>query len=146
MAHPVYGVGLLNQTPLLLVVASIGDGYARVVFSDVTGETTGAPAYTATHPTFSRAITAGASYTTVTPDTISAIGPSSFEGRHTYGTPPSYGAGVGSWPIAVRNGVSIRTRFPEGNGPVIPSSCALALSAGATGNFQWSATVHFEEL
>lgn len=147
MAHPLYGVGLINQAPLLLVIAGSGSaGYARVTLSDFTGYLTGVAPYTGTHPTFSRATSAGAAYSTLTPQNISAIGPSAFEGRYAYGVPPTYGAGVGSFPVTVRDGVSIRTRFPKDSGPVIPHDCPLAISAGATGNFAWNANIHFEEL
>lgn len=146
MAHPVYGVGLLDQAPLLLVLAHAGNGYARVTFSDIHGETTGVAPYTASHPTYSRATSAGAGYSTITPYNVSGFGVSALEGRYAYGVPPTYGAGVGSFPCAVRDGVSIRTRFPMNSGPVIPSDCPLAIAADATGNFQWSANVHFEEM
>ena len=146
MAHPVYGVGLLNQAPLLLVLAHAGNGYARVTFSDISGLTTGVGPYTATRPTFSRATSPGAGYSTLVPYNVSGFGTSALEGRYAYGVPPTFGAGVGSWPVSVRDGVSIRTRFPQRSGPVIPSDCPLAISAGATGNFVWNANIHFEEL
>lgn len=147
MAHPVFGVGLNNQAPLLLVIAGTGSaGYARVTLSDFSGVTTGVAPYTASHPTFSRATSAGAGYSTLTPQKVNALQPSAFEGRYGYGVPPTYGAGVGSFPITVRDGVSIRTRFPQASGPVIPYDCPLAISGAATGNFVWNANVHFEEL
>ena len=146
MTHPVFGVGLRNQTPLLLVVAHTASGYARLTFSDMQGETFGAGPYTATHPTFSRVTSPGSGYSTITPYAVNAVGTPTVEGRHTYGVAPTFGAGVGSYPITVRDGLSIRTYFPQNSGPVIPSDCPLAIAAGATGNFRWSANVHFEEL
>lgn len=146
MPHPIYGVGLIEQAPLLLVLAHASAGYARVTFSDISGFTTGAGPYTATHPTFSRATSAGAGYSTITPYNVSGWGTSSLEGRYNYGAPPTYGAGVGAYPITVRDGISIRVRFPQYSGPVIPSTCPLVIAAGATGNLQWSANIHFEEL
>lgn len=147
MAHPVYGVGLKNQAPLLLVIAGTGSaGYARVTLSDFSGVTTGAGPYTVPHPTFSRATSAGAGYSTLTPYSVNGLQPSAFEGRYAYGVLPTAGAGAGAFPVTVRDGVSIRTRFPQNSGPVIPYDCPLAISGAVTGNFVWNANVHFEEL
>jgi hypothetical protein len=148
MAHPLYGVGLKDQAPLLLVIAPTGtDGLARVVYTDVTGRIVGGGAKTALRPVFSRATTVGVGYSTLTPDKLTPFAAtSSFEGRHTYGTPPTMGESSADYPMDERDAIGIRVRLPQGSEVLIHDSCHWGVQADATGDWNWDVNVHFEEI
>ncbi len=147
MTHPLYAVGLRDQAPLLLVLADAGvvDVMARVKYWEVVADVGATPA-TATRPIWSRATTAGAGYSTVTPGPLNPyVQASQFEGRYNYGVPPDHGEGTTAFPFS-RDGYAQRVQFPDQCGPIFGDFCNMSLQADATGTLTWSANVIFEEL
>lgn len=146
MTHPLYAVGLRNQAPLLLVLADAGvaDVMARLKYWEVAGDD--ASAGTATRPTWSRATTAGAGYSVLIPGPLNPyVQASQFEGRYAYGVAPDHGTSTSPFPLE-RDGYAQRVQFPDQCGPIFGDFCNMALQAGATGTWTWSANVVFEEL
>lgn len=148
MAHPLYAVGLQSQAPLLLVLADAGvsPSMGRLRYWEITGRLTGVNPSTAKRPVWSRAVTAGVGYSTLTPEGVNPYQvPSVFEGRYAYAADPDIGASVTPYPQA-REGVTQRVHFPEKSGLVFGDFCHLGVQADATGDWEWDVNVHFEEL
>lgn len=148
MAHPLYAVGLQGQAPLLLVLADAGvsPSMGRLRYWELVGNLSGVNPSSAKRPVWSRAITAGAGYSTLTPEPLGSIGvPSSFEGRYAYGVDPDIGVSVADYPLD-RDGICQRVHFPEKSGLVFGDFCHLGVQADATGDWTWDVNVHFEEL
>ena len=143
--HPIWGVGLLNQTPTFLLVLAPA-GYARVVEHQFTAEET-APTGAATKPVWSRITDGTPPFTSLTPHLVSGYsGASTMDPRTGYTGDPTFPPEEPDYALDVRDGIAIKTSYPVGSGPVVSQDCFLVVRATCNANTQWHGTIQWEEL
>jgi hypothetical protein len=145
--HPIWGVGLLGQTPTFLLVLA-QSGYARIVQHQFTAEQTNLPnPGAATKPVWSRVTDGTPPFTSLTPHLISGYsGASTMDPRTAYAVDPTFPAEEPDYSIEVRDGIAIKTSYPVGAGPVVSADCFLGVRATCNADTEWHGTIQWEEL
>jgi len=145
--HPIWGVGLLSQTPTFLLVLA-PSGYARVVQTQFTAEQVNLPTPgVATKPVWSRVIDGTAPFTSLTPQLVNGYASASgMDPRTAYTVDPTFPAEEPDYALAVRDGIAIKTQYPAESGPVVSSDCFLGVRATCDVNTEWHGTIQWEEL
>jgi hypothetical protein len=150
--HPIWGVGLLDQTPNFILVLA-PSGYVRVSqyqMSNSRVDPVTPVEGTATRPIWSRVTDGTGPFTSLPPYLVSGYaGASTMDVRTNYTVDPTFPPEEPDYLTAtnqVRDGWALKVSYPVGAGPVCSSDCFLGVRATADANTQWSGTVHWEEL